>query len=237
MFIETTTLARVGLLVPSSNTIMEQDLIRGLQDVANVHAARMYLVEATEEAEAAMLDVYLPQAVTDLASLKPQVTVFGCTSAGALRGQDGDRNLCAEIEKQTGGESVSTIASVSSAISATGSSRIAVLTPYVDALNAKIRSSLEESDLEVLEVEGFGIDNNFELATPTPIEIVERAVALIQRTAPELLFISCTNFRALAAKTAIEETAQIPVVTSNSAVIAAVRQRLGVESGVAADGK
>lgn len=226
MSTETHTKARVGLLVPSSNTVMEQDLIRGLRDVAHVYAARMYLVEATQEAESAMLDTYFPQAVADIATLKPEVTVFGCTSAGALRGPEYDRKLCARIEEQTCGSAVSTIAAVSAAISATQSSRIAVLTPYVDELNTKIRSTLKASNIEVLEIEGFGIRDNFELATPTPDEIRERAVALVRRTEPELLFISCTNFQALSAVPAIEAATQVAVVTSNSAVIAAVRQQL-----------
>lgn len=223
--------ARVGVLVPSSNTVMEQDLIRGLGDVADVYAARMYLVETTEAAESEMLDRYFPQALRDLASLRPDVTVFGCTSAGALRGPSYDAQLCAQIEEATAGAAVSTIGSVSGTIAATGRSRIAVLTPYVDDLNAKIRSSLEAGHLEVVAIDGFGIDDNFELATPTPDVIAERAIALVRRSRPDLLFISCTNFRALEAREAIEEAAGVPVVTSNSAVIENVRRRLGVEAG------
>lgn len=234
MSITDNALARVGLLVPSSNTVMEQDLGRGLRDVATVHAARMHLVETTEAAEVEMLDSYLPQAVADVASLKPDVTVFGCTSAGAVRGPDYDRELCARIEQESGAAAVSTIASVSKAISATGRSRIAVLTPYVDELNDKIRNSLEASGLEVLDIEGFGIDDNFDLATPTPQEILARALSLVRRTEPELLFISCTNFQALSAREAIEAAARVPVVTSNSAVIDAVRAQLVAQSATEA---
>jgi maleate isomerase len=225
---ETQGRARIGVLIPSSNTVMEQDLIRGLLDVADVYAARMYLVETTEAAESEMLDRYFPQALIDIASVRPDVTVFGCTSAGALRGPDYDAQMCKRIEDATAGEAVSTIASVSRAVTATGRSRISVLTPYVDDLNARIRSSLEASDLQVVAIDGFGIDDNFELATPTPEEITERATALVRRSRPELLFISCTNFRAREARKAIEESTGVPVVTSNSAVMEAVRRRLGV---------
>lgn len=218
--------ARVGVLIPSSNTVMERDLRRGIDDLADLYAARMHLVETTADAEAAMLDTYLPQALVDIASIYPRVTVFGCTSAGALRGTTYDRQLCAEIAETTGGTAISTIASVSRAVAASGRTRLAVLTPYVDELNAKIRSSLESDGLEVIDMSGFGIVNNFRLAEPTPEEIADRAVDLVSRSKPEQLFISCTNFRALEAAPTIEARTGVPVLTSNMAVVAAVRDSL-----------
>ena len=132
---------RVGLLVPSSNTVMERDLLAGLVDIAYIHSARMYLIETTADAEGRMLDDYLPQAIADIASLRPHITVFGCTSAGALRGLAYDRQLCKEIAKATSGTVISTIAAVSKALREAGGRRISVLTPYADHLNGKIRSS------------------------------------------------------------------------------------------------
>ncbi len=223
---ETPSLPRVGLLIPSSNTVMERDLRSSLADVVDLYSARMHLVETNKDAEAAMLDTHLPQAIEDIASLRPAVTVFGCTSAGALRGPDYDRDLCARIADRTQSRAVSTIASASAAISETGRNRVAVLTPYVDELNVKIQSSLSSGGLEILDIEGFGIDECFRLAEPTPREIADRALKLIERARPEVLFISCTNFRALEAVDEIESAAGIPVVTSNRAVAAAVRKAL-----------
>ncbi len=223
---EVSSLPRVGLLIPSSNTVMERDLRRSLADVAELYSARMHLVETTADAEAAMLDTYLPQAIEDIASLRPTVTIFGCTSAGALRGPEYERELCVRIADCTQSRAVSTISSVSAAICKTGRHRVAVLTPYVDELNAKIRSSLGSDGLEILDIEGFGIADCFRLAEPTPREIADRAVKLVERARPEVLFLSCTNFRALEAVDAIESVTGIPVVTSNGAVASAVREVL-----------
>ncbi|MDJ0419882.1 maleate cis-trans isomerase family protein [Rhodococcus opacus] len=215
---------RLGLLVPSSNTIMEQDLQRGLSDIASVHAARMYLVEATESGESAMLDEYLDRAVEDLASLKPHVVVFGCTSAGALRGPAYDRQLCERIQAQTGATTISTIESASNVLAESGHQRVAVLTPYVDELNVKVRASIEAAGVDVMEIEGLGISDNYGLAEPTPSDIANRAVALIRRTKPSMLFVSCTNFRSLEAAEHIEMVTGVPVMTSNLAVIRAVKK-------------
>ena len=94
--------ARVGLIVPSSNTVIEVDFYRRLPPTATLHTARMYLEQTTPEGESAMLDEYLPTAINDLRSARPDVMVFGCTSAGALRGNDYEAQLIARIAQETG---------------------------------------------------------------------------------------------------------------------------------------
>ena len=147
---------RVGLLVPSSNTIMEQDIIRGVGRHASVHTARMHMTEATRAAENAMLDQYLPQAIADIASARPHITIFGCTSASALRGDEYDKELCSLISEQTGGVTISTIAAVNDAIAASAASRVAILTPYGEELNLKIRESIAATGVEVIAIEEIG---------------------------------------------------------------------------------
>jgi len=55
--------ARVGLIVPSSNTVIEPDMYRRLPPGATLHTARMLLEETTPAAESAMLDEHLPVAI------------------------------------------------------------------------------------------------------------------------------------------------------------------------------
>lgn len=213
---------RIGLLVPSSNTIMEQDIIRGVGPQATLHTARMHMTEATRAAENAMLDRYLPQAIADIASARPHITIFGCTSASALRGEEYDKELCSLISEQTGGVTISTIAAVNDAIAASAASRVAILTPYGEELNVKIRESIAATGVEVIAIEGMGITENFDCSVPAPEEITERGAELVDRSSADLLFISCTNFQALDAVASIERTAGVPVITSNSAVLRAV---------------
>ena len=164
---------RIGLIVPSSNTVMEVDLYRRLPDRFQVHTARMFLEETTPEGEAVMLDEHVMPAARDLGTARPHAVVFGCTSAGALRGDAYDVQLCADISAVTGAETISTIASVRDAIARRGARRIGVITPYVESLNAKIRASIEADGVEVAGIHGLGIDENFAIAEVTPERIVD----------------------------------------------------------------
>jgi maleate isomerase len=75
---------RVGVIIPSSNTTVEADFARALPAGVTFHAARMFLAETTAEAERRMIYNHAPVAVADLATLRPHVVAFACTSGGAV---------------------------------------------------------------------------------------------------------------------------------------------------------
>jgi maleate isomerase len=216
---------RVGLLVPSSNSVMEVDLYRRLPGDVHVHTARMFLEETTPEAETLMLDQHVMPAARDLATARPHVVVFGCTSGGALRGNAYDEELCEEISAATGVDTISTIGSVRQAIARRGARRIGVITPYVEALNEKIRASIEADGVDVAAIHGLGIQENFAIAEVPADRIVSFAFESFQGSGVDLVFASCTNFHALDAVARIEASLGVPAVTSNQAVLEAVLTR------------
>lgn len=213
---------RVGLIVPSSNTVAEVDFYRQLPASATVHTARIYLDEVTPQDEAVMLDEHLPGALRDLYTVRPDVVVFACTSAGTLRGNAWEEGLIARIGERTAARAISVAAAVRAAITARGARRIGVLTPYAQQINDKIRSSLEQEGLEVAAVHGMGITANTEIGAVRPERIAKFALETVQDGDLDLLFISCTNFRALEAREQIEQELGLPVITSNHAALEAV---------------
>jgi maleate isomerase len=226
---------RLGLMIPSSNTMMETDFIRDLPPGIALHTARMFMVDTTAAGENRMLDEFALPAARDLGSARPDVVVFGCTSAGALRGNDYDARLCEQISDVTGAPAVSTIASVRDAIQASGADSVGVITPYVDELNERIRDSIEADGTRVATIAGLGITDNFEIAEVDADEIValaERALGELARSGQiGLAFASCTNFGAMAARRAIADRLGVPVITSNQAVLAAAVTRLQARLG------
>jgi maleate isomerase len=217
-------------MIPSSNTMMEVDFTRDLPPGVALHTARMYMEDTTPAGENRMLDEFALPAARDLGTARPDVVVFGCTSAGALRGNDYDSQLCDRISDLTGAPTVSTIGAVRAAIEASGAASIGVITPYVDELNDKIRASIEADGTQVAAIAGLGITENFAIAEVSATEIVAFAERVLGALAGEgsigLVFASCTNFGAMAARPAIAERLGLPVVTSNQAVLAAAVARL-----------
>jgi maleate isomerase len=220
---------RIGLLIPSSNTVMEIDFHRRLPtDRFTVHTGRMYLEETTAEAEEEMLDRHAMPAALDIGTARPDAMVFGCTTAGALRGNRADEDLCTAMAEATGTEVISTIRSVREALHRRRARRIGIITPYVDALNEKIRASVEADGIEVAVIRGLGITENFAIASVEPEAIVQFAVETMGAADVDLAFASCTNLRAVDAIEGVEAALGVPVVTSNQAVLEAVLLRAGL---------
>lgn len=219
---------RLGLIVPSSNTVAEQDFVRLLPPKVSVHTARMHLAETTASAERVMLDVHAPRAAEDLGTLKPDAVVFACTSGGALLGVDGERRLEEELSRLTGSPLVSTNAAVAQCLGRVGVRRIAVVTAYIDELNKDIEATLRHRGFEVAGITGLGITDNFSIASVSPEEIVEFTLAAVGEFDQfETVFISCTNLRAAEVADQLVATLGVPVITSNLAAIDAALARLG----------
>ena len=213
---------RIGLIVPSSNTVAEVDFYRRLPADCTLHTSRMYLEETTPEGESVMLDDHLPRATSDLATARPDVTVFGCTSAGALRGNAYEARLVDEIQSQTGAGDVQR--GRVGAVRRSRGRRPARRGRHAvrRSLNEKIAQSLEDDGLEVAGIHGLGITENFAIAEVEPERIAEFAAECFAGGDIDLLFASCTNFRAFDAREEIDQALGLPVVTSNQAALEAV---------------
>jgi len=210
---------RIALIVPSSNTVMENDFHRALpKDRYTVHTDRMYLVETTRDAEIRMIELARP-AAADLGTVKPDLLVFGCTSAGSLFGVEYDRKLCQELGELAGCRGMGVISSASEALTRAGAKKVALITPYNEDLTRSVATALAGEGREIVAAHGMGITVNVELCDPTPAEIVAFAREKLAGAQFDTLFVSCTNFRALEARPALEAAFGVTVITATSAVI------------------
>lgn len=216
---------RVALLVPSSNTVMEPDFVRELPTGATVHTARMLLRDVTADAEARMLDDHVLPAAERVATLDPDLTVFGCTSAGALRGHAADAALTARIGEITGARAVSVIQAVRSALEKIGGSTIAVATPYTDDVAEHVVERVADLG-RVVAVANLGLVDNREIGAVEPAEITDFVVRELGTAAADVVFVSCTNFRAAESLDDIRAATGSAATTSNVAVLDAVRSEL-----------
>lgn len=218
------TVLRVALLVPSSNTVMENDLHAALpKNQFTVHTDRMYLVETTREAEQRMIEDHAPSAAGDLGTLEPDVLVFGCTSAGSLFGLDYDAKLCRELGERAGCPAIGVISAVAAAIDRQAARRLAVITPYNEDLTRSVAAAVS-AGREIVCAYGMGITHNVALADPTPADIFAFAREKLAGKKFDGVFVSCTNFRAYETRAALAEALGVQVVTSNSAVIEALQR-------------
>jgi len=216
---------RVGLIVPSSNTVMEPDFHRHLGQIALVSTARIFLTDVTREAEMRMLEEDLPRAVEQLRTTGPEVVVFGCTSAGALGTLSHDDAIAEMIEKQSGARAITVLRAVLTRLGPIRPTQVAVFTPYIEDLTRSIARSLTEGGYKVIKASGMGIEANLEIGKVTPRQIEQFVESQLSGIHPDCIFLSCTNWRAIDAIASLEAKLGIPVISSNQAAISFLQKQ------------
>jgi maleate isomerase len=217
---------KVGLIVPSSNTVMEPDFHRGLGHDCAISTARIYLEQVTREAEESMIEDDLPKALRLIKTTDPHVVVFGCTSAGSLGGLESDAGIARRIEQLTGARALTVVGSVVEQLKAIGPRRVAVFTPYEEELTLSVATCVVDAGYELAKTAGMGIRANRDIGRVTGSEIVEFVDAQIAGVDADCIFLSCTNWQAIDAIAPVTARFGMPVISSNQATIEAVRMRM-----------
>lgn len=223
---------KLGLIVPSWNTVMEYETQRMARDGTSVHSMRISHTADTEE-NVLWMGTQVPAAAKLLAHAKVDVICYGCTGGGFIKGPGYDQELCDEIKATTGIPGTTTVVGVTEALRVFGATRVCVASPYEPWLNEKLRVFLEKSGFEVLAIQGLGTQAH---STITP-EQVEALVVGVDRPEAQAIFISCTNFRTLEIIESLEKKLGKPVVTSNSASMWKMLRMIGDSRAVPGAGR
>lgn len=214
---------RIGLIVPSSNTVMEPDFHGCFGRSALVSTTRIFLENVTREAEMDMLENELPRATRLIRTTAPDVVVFGCTSAGALGALSYDADLGRAIEQETGSRAITVLHAVLEQLRMLRPRRVAVFTPYIDDLTAGVVRCVAEDGHTVVKSGGMGIEKNLEIGRVSPEEIIRFVESHGGGIGADCLFLSCTNWRAVEALPELQSRTGLPVITSNQAAMEAAK--------------
>ena len=103
---------------------------------------------------------------------------------------------------------------------------VAVLSPHIDDLNARLRAYLEAAGFKVTAMVGLNLSCDIEAVEPAETrDIVE---SLVDTPDADAVFISCTGMRTSAIIEDLEATLSKPVVTANKATLWHLAQLVGV---------
>ena len=221
-------MARIGLLVPSSNTTVEPEFYRALPKDVTLHVARLFLTQITPEAILAMVQDLETQS-RNLASADVDVIVLGATAPSFLKGLGYDRDVIKRIEAASGRRATTTSTALIAALQYLGVSRVVLGSAYDDKVNAIARKFLEASGIEVLAAHGLGLVDNLavgRLDDSSAHELTRK----IDRPDAEAVVLACTNWKTMGAIEALErELGKSVVSTAQVSVWAALRMIGGIE--------
>lgn len=212
---------RVGVVIPSFNVVVEDDLRRYLPDDVGYHITRLRLRKtAGRVTQEALLEAGRDaiEVATLLADAGMDAIAFNCTGASLSDGPEGARNLRDEIAGATNTAATTTILSVTRSLRASGLRRIAHICPFTAEFGADEANFLRAEGFDVVASQGLNFTDARVAAKMTPEEICDVAMKFDHPDA-EGLFLACANVRAMEATEALQQRLGKPVVTSNQAVL------------------
>jgi len=223
MAYDTINRARLGMLTPSSNTVLEpytSAMLAELGDLATAHFGRFRVVEISMSQASQSQFQYAPilEAAERLAEAKVNVIAWNGTSASWL-GLEQDRALCARIEAATGIRATSTILAYEEILTGMGVTRLGLVTPYLSEIQDRIIANYASRGVHVVADERLEDKGNFSFATYSPDQIAELCTR-VAKAQPEAIAILCTNFRGAPIAARIEAETGIPVLDSVSVTAA-----------------
>ncbi|MDE0539545.1 MAG: aspartate/glutamate racemase family protein [Rhodospirillales bacterium] len=222
--------AKIGVILPPPNTLKEAEWSLMAPEGVSVHATRMPLHDSASSGEGKRrLYGDIERAAGYLAEAGLDAIAYGCTAGSMVQ-------PVSELGDFMGGISgvpcVTTAASLVAAAGALGAERIAIATPYHDALNEHEARFFTGAGFEVTNIAGLGIGADgpadyVRIARTDRDEIAGHAVDSDTGDA-DLLVISCTDLPVLGLIPELEDRLGKPVVTSNQATFWATLRAAGI---------
>jgi maleate isomerase len=207
---------RLGMLTPSSNSVLEPVTAALLAPLDNVtaHFSRFPVTEISLSLDSrGQFDLRpMLEAARLLADARVRAICWNGTAAGWM-GLDVDRRLCTAITDETGIAAVSAVLALIETFDRLGVRRYGLVTPYTVAVQSRIIATFEACGFRCAAEQHLDIVDNFAFADVDE----DRLAAMIRGVAREgadAVTVLCTNLRAAFLAAPLEAELGLPILDS-----------------------
>jgi maleate cis-trans isomerase len=238
---ETRTRAKIGVLVPFTNTNLEADMMLMRAPDTTVHFQRMGGYDVDEipgsDQMAGLGASDISHDLRMISGVRPDVVLYGCTSATLTHGPGFDAQLAEDIKAGSGALSLTAAGSLVAGIKAVGATRVGFSSPYLGEINQQAMDFLAANGIETVKCADVGRElGNYGQGELTPQEVFDLACQADHPDA-QAIVLSCTDMRSVEAITRIEGHLNKPVVTSNQAMMFCLMRALHLPRHVGLPGR
>ena len=220
--------SRIGLIVPSSNCLAEEQFHKYAPAGVDVQVTRLRMTGKWHKPLNEIKDT-IAEAAAALSDTNPGVIVFNCTANSMEGGLAGEARVREVIQEASGCLAITTGQAITEALKLFQLKKLVLISPYVAATNQHEIRFLSEAGFDVIHDLGLGLRGGAQYINVTPQRWKEIALENIRPEADGYL-LSCTNTTMIEAIEELEQSLKKPVVTSNQAVLWASLRKLGVNA-------
>jgi maleate cis-trans isomerase len=234
--------ARIGVLVPPGNPTVEPEFYRMAPEGVTIHFARLQGFQAAsapgeavgmEARTLAYLDE-LPGPAKALGRVSPSVVILAHTASSYATGFANEPHLIDRLASLTGTTSITAARAVLAALQYLGVKKLALGTPYPEAISAKGRAFWEGAGFDIVGFQRLADVQNIYA------ENEQRAYQLArQANTPDAdaVFLSGTGLPTIGVLETLEQDLKKPVISSNQASLWQALRLAGVRQAIRGFGR
>ena len=223
--------SRIGLIVPSSNCLAEEQFHKYAPAGVDVQVTRLRMTGKWHKPLNEIKDT-IAEAAAALSDTNPGVIVFNCTANSMEGGLQGEARVREVVQKASGCPAITTGQAIVEALKLLRLKKLVLISPYIAATNRHEIQFLGEAGFEVIHDLGLGLSGGDDYINVTPRRWQEIAIQNA-RSEADGYFLSCTNTTMIEVIEELERDLKKPVVTSNQAALWAALTRLHVSVPIA----
>lgn len=219
----------VGVITPY-DFALDRELWRWVPDNVTLHLTRTShapLPVSLEQATVVGDPEVVARCTQDLITVQPDVIAYACTSGSFINLGAGERALVAAMEVAGALQAVTTSGSLVRALHHLGVSRVALATPYDEAISRGLSAFLEEAGVAVTAMQHLGLTGRI---WTVPYEVTADIARRCFTPDCGAVFISCTNLPTYDIIAALEDELGVPVLTANQVTLWAALRAVGLDA-------
>jgi maleate isomerase len=208
----------VGVVTPF-DMALDRELWRWVPEEVSLYVTRTpHVAEpvSIELAEAVSDEADVASATRDVLAAEPPVVAYACTSGSFVHGVDGERRLVRAMRGAGAPAAVTTSGALLEALAALGVRGVAVATPYVENVTARLHGFLAEAGVATVSSAHLGLDADI---WKVPYETTAQLIREADSPQADAVFVSCTNLPTYDLVAPLEHELGKPVLTANQVTL------------------
>ncbi|MFI0486582.1 arylmalonate decarboxylase [Actinomadura sp. 9N215] len=216
--------AKFGVIVPSTNTVVEHDYNAVSPRGVTFHAGRMYIEQpalaSDQDFEGLLVQIRasINTAIRDVMTAQPDHLVMGMSAETFWGGVDGNQRFEDAVRAASGLAVTTGATATCHALKTLGVQRIACVTPYQPIADAEVERFYTESGFDVVAVKGLKCPSATAIAAVTEDELIA-AMKSFDMDGVDAVVQVGTNLSMLRLAPYAERWLGVPVVAINAATL------------------
>ncbi|WP_327002489.1 arylmalonate decarboxylase [Dactylosporangium sp. NBC_01737] len=213
-----------GVIIPSTNIMVEHDLAMLCPPGVTFHAGRAYISRPSMASDAAAKDLLdqmeasFDVALRDVLTLAPDRIVIAMSAEVMRRGVRGGAEFVDAVAQKAGLPVTTGPAAVIAGLQRIGATRIAVLTPYQPESDQLTSQYLRDCGFDVVHVKSLRRTSATDIAKTTPGQVIAGLRTLATHR-PDAIVVVGTNLGAVALAAEAEHWLGVPTIAMNAATV------------------